>query len=393
MANHRTRTMYLAYEVDVGIYELVKLCQAKGLSTTACCEGDGGPEDEWDETKKAYVSFGSHLGGVIFFALAGPMAWDRKSHKNRHAEHPAGSYRWTWDWQVIHFKLGTKVALPRRDRGRALRALRATGLTIHDLIATRNQAETAEAGSDPRTCMKCGGVISMHVRAHADYCSRRCQLDARRRSSPAPAPMHATPNMPRRWRRPRQPPPPETDMAGVLAACRERGLRPLSWSSVKGDDRWNRLVCIRFHAVLDACLFAVLAGPIMWENRMHRGRDRERPAGTERWNCEWQLDVGGAATVRFPHLDMWRAEERLRSARWTVDEFIKSYGAAATAEEAGADSRRCQVCGGIIPRKVRCNARFCSRRCQSRARSSVRTTSAVSEVVAERTKPEPSLRR
>jgi hypothetical protein len=148
-----------------------------GLRTAYSCQEDGE-----NGKKQAYIMFYSHLEAAVFLAYAGPMSWSFSEHMARHAEHPPGTDRWTWDWTLEH----QSVRFPPRDIPRATRALRAHRWTLAGLIrASSVSLPSPEGAQVPRTCRGCGGVMPSSLRRDAIYCSRRCQLRARQRGTSA----------------------------------------------------------------------------------------------------------------------------------------------------------------------------------------------------------------
>jgi hypothetical protein len=176
---HPTQTMHppLGVQIDKKMVQLVKACWKWGLRTAYSCQGNG--EQGAD---RAYISFESVLEAVVFLAFAGPMSWSFTEHCTRHAEHPPGTERWTWDWTLEH----NVVRFPSRDIPRATRALRACRWTLAGLIGASSVSAPSSKGAQvPRTCRGCGGVMPSGLRRDAIYCSRRCQLRARQRGTSA----------------------------------------------------------------------------------------------------------------------------------------------------------------------------------------------------------------
>jgi ribosomal protein S27AE len=183
-------------EIDERMAPLIRRLWQLGYVTTYCCQGD---MDEDSAAHEAYIVFRSRIEAALFVALAGPMAWDRKTHGLRDRERPSGRDRWTWDWRLER----DTVRFPSRDIGRALAALRLSA-SLAALIGAVSDAPvpllcalavcprcayeqipatTAPPEAHrraPRICPTCGGVV-MARRKDARYCSRRCQLAARHR--------------------------------------------------------------------------------------------------------------------------------------------------------------------------------------------------------------------
>jgi hypothetical protein len=138
-----------------------------------------------------------------------------------------------------------------------------------------------------------------------------------------------------------------------------------------GDDAMNQAY-ISFGSGVEACLFASLAGPLAWNDKTHRQRNREQASGTEHWSGAWHLEYG-YATVRFPARDIHRAAAQLDKLRWRVGDLLRVL----SMERLGSPStmsgprqsapRTCPTCGGILLSR-RKDARYCSRRCQLAAR-------------------------
>jgi hypothetical protein len=158
-------------EIDVRMVGLILECWRLGLATRFCCQGD--PHLE------AYITFGAPWQALLFAAAAGPMAWDTRTHRRRERENPPGE-PWRWSWWRWTLE-GATVRFPTRDIPRAEKQLRCYGA----LLPARIGADTAPTDprlSAPRTCPTCGGIV-LARRRDARFCSRRCQLAARRRRS------------------------------------------------------------------------------------------------------------------------------------------------------------------------------------------------------------------
>jgi len=186
----------LMVEIDAGIAGLVQQCWRVGLDTRFSCQGDDRPiiDDDYINASRrwepghavagqAYIAFGSLLDAALFIGAAGPTAWTPRDHRQRHAERPPGTERWTWDWTLDALALDT-VRFPARDIPRAERALARVRWTVTALIAGRGQADSQRV-VQYRACRSCGTLISPRLRRDAIYCSRHCQLRARQqRPSP-----------------------------------------------------------------------------------------------------------------------------------------------------------------------------------------------------------------
>ena len=124
---HPTQTMHPPHgvQIDQEMAPLIKVCWKMGLRTAYSCQEDGE-----NGKKQAYIMFYSHLEAAVFLAYAGPMSWSFSEHMARHAEHPPGTDRWTWDWTLEH----QSVRFPPRDIPRATRALRAHRWTLAGLV-------------------------------------------------------------------------------------------------------------------------------------------------------------------------------------------------------------------------------------------------------------------
>jgi hypothetical protein len=192
-------------DIDVRLALLMKRLWCAGYATRYCCQGDiaGEHESELGE-RGAYITFATAAEAALFAALAGPFAWDQRSHRQRHQERPAGSERWTWDWLLE----GDTVRFPSRDIDRVTAAARRLP-RLEELIGALCETPIphrpappacphcglelfgaeilqleAHQGA-PRTCLRCGGVI-VRRRKEALYCSRKCQLAARDRRGNKP---------------------------------------------------------------------------------------------------------------------------------------------------------------------------------------------------------------
>ena len=176
--------------IDARLVPLVARLWRLGYVPTHCCQGDG---DESGRAALAYISFRSLVEAALFVAQAGPVAWDPKTHRQRHAENPQGTERWTWDWHVE----GAVVRFPTRDIGRATAAINRRGARLEALVGAvsaspipRLPAPPAcpQCGMElmgafceltvahrpaPLTCPTCGGVV-LSRRKDARYCSRKC---------------------------------------------------------------------------------------------------------------------------------------------------------------------------------------------------------------------------
>jgi hypothetical protein len=120
-----------------------------------------------------------------------------------------------------------------------------------------------------------------------------------------------------------------------------------------------------FNSPLFATWFAAAAGPMAWDDKQHRQRDRETPGHREPWRWSWWQWRLWGDTVYFPTRDIDRAEATLRRLGSTGLERI---GAATGESEAHLSAPRlCPVCGrGVVGRRA--DARYCSRRCQLASR-------------------------
>lgn len=190
-------------DIDQGIAPLIDHLWRLGFRTRYCCQGDADqdgyhvPGGEYGT--RAYITFGSMCEAALFVALAGPSSWDDRTHRQRHAEDPKGTERWTWDWRLE----GDVVRFPARDITRATRQLAQARWRLDRfgaLLATRHplpgapdrhdpdpmervgapQQESDALPAAPQTCPTCGTVV-LSRRSDARYCSRRCQLRARDR--------------------------------------------------------------------------------------------------------------------------------------------------------------------------------------------------------------------
>jgi hypothetical protein len=188
---HATDTLHPPYivpaEIDRKIRPLIEACWAAGLRTLGCCEGTPG----WTGPRAtcgdglAWIRFCSDLEVMLFLALAGPTRWTTRA-RNRHDEG-----RWGVD--------GRSVSFPHEDINLAAYTLRASGWTVDDLIAMYRGARqdgrweftpgTAPGAEEPqrdtvlvRRCRQCSSAIPPGRRHDAVYCSRRCQLRARKRA-------------------------------------------------------------------------------------------------------------------------------------------------------------------------------------------------------------------
>jgi hypothetical protein len=172
-------------EIDVAITPLIEELWRLGFTTRYCCQGDDTAAAPgragWQHL--AYITFGSLVEAHLFAALAGPFAWDRRTHRRRHSERPDRTDRWTWDWTVE----ANTVRFPARDIPRATAALSKYRWRLRDVLAPLAAAgavpATAEGRPPPKTCPACGGVV-LSRRKDARYCSRRCQLAGRDRRRP-----------------------------------------------------------------------------------------------------------------------------------------------------------------------------------------------------------------
>jgi hypothetical protein len=186
-------------DIDTQMVPLIKRLWQLGYTTLYCCQGNPEAED-WSGTAQAYIKFGSLIEATLFAALAGPLAWDDKTHRKRHDERPTGTERWRWDWRLE----GDTVRFPARDVGRATASFQKRGHPLVALVRAlgasaeslrSEQVECPECrmtrigafpkSADPhrpapRTCPTCQNVI-LSQRKDARYCSRRCQLAARDR--------------------------------------------------------------------------------------------------------------------------------------------------------------------------------------------------------------------
>jgi ribosomal protein S27AE len=193
--------------IDKAMAPLITALWRLGYTTQYCCQGDaadssGTPEN--DATRQAYIMLSTRAEAALFAALAGPLAWDKKAHRQRHAERPDGSDRWTWDWHID----GNTVRFPGRDLGRVtvavqrmpklialIGALSGTQEVLRPALPECPECGFALLGAlpaatkayhpAPRTCPTCGGVV-LARRKDARYCSRRCQLAARQRGQGRP---------------------------------------------------------------------------------------------------------------------------------------------------------------------------------------------------------------
>jgi hypothetical protein len=193
-------------DIDQSIAHLIEHLWRLGFVTRYCCEGDGDDDgrDDGNTMRSAYIAFGSWADAALFASWAGPLSWDRKTHRQRHAENPHGTERWTWDWKID----GPVVRFPTRDIPRVIIQLSQARWRLDRvgaLLARRSPPPNApaELASDPvvrigalesqsdahqsapKLCPLCESPV-LSRRRDARYCSRRCQLRARDRSRRAP---------------------------------------------------------------------------------------------------------------------------------------------------------------------------------------------------------------
>jgi hypothetical protein len=189
-------------DIDERIAPLIQRLWRLGYVTHYCCQGDA----RQDHVDQAYITFRSVLEACLFVAQAGPLAWDHRTHRQREAELPGSSQRWTWDWRLE----GDIVRFPARDIARATATLIRTGKPLVALIGAVSEAPVPllpappqcercgwepmpcpSGAAEPRLsaprprCPTCGGLI-LARRRDARYCSRRCQLAARDRQCKEP---------------------------------------------------------------------------------------------------------------------------------------------------------------------------------------------------------------
>jgi len=181
--NHQTVDMLPprgTIEIDVEIAPLIAECWRLGLMTRYCCQGQkidrpqaSGDRAAWSAyySGRAYIAFKSPLATMVFLALASP--------RTMYGDFDARD--WVCEGAIIRF--------PRRDISRAIDNLQKQRRTLTDLIGW------AQIGSDnldnypilsaPRRCGSCGAPIPDRLRQDARYCSRQCQLRARKRGAGA----------------------------------------------------------------------------------------------------------------------------------------------------------------------------------------------------------------
>ncbi len=87
-------------------------------------------------------------------------------------------------------------------------------------------------------------------------------------------------------------------------------------SSDRGQEGVAPHAYIGFRSWLEACLFAAIAGPLRWSNRIHRERNAERPELADRWAWDWRLEGN---IVRFPSRNITRATGSPRSFSFPLD--------------------------------------------------------------------------
>jgi hypothetical protein len=187
---HATDTLYPPYivpaEIDRRMRPLIEACWQAGLRTVTCCEGEPsashGPRAGID---LACITFCSDLEAMIFLTLAGPTRWTTRARNHRNEA------RWGVE--------GRTVTFPHEDIRLAAYTLQASGWTVDDLITMYSASRqpfgreftpsTAPHREDPggtvhrlRRCRQCTGAIPPGRRHDAVYCSRRCQLRARKRA-------------------------------------------------------------------------------------------------------------------------------------------------------------------------------------------------------------------
>jgi hypothetical protein len=177
MQKHPTVPMHPPWDVqiDVKLRPLMRLLWKRGFRTCFSCEGDAdGPRD-------AYIRFETFIDAVLFYALAGPLAWSAR---------PPDDWRRKWiapDAKRHWVLAGHDVRFPQREIPLAEQALRSgVRWTVDDIIAHRVEVthglRPPPEMAPPRICKRCGGLIPPRTRRDAVYCSTRCRKGARRRS-------------------------------------------------------------------------------------------------------------------------------------------------------------------------------------------------------------------
>lgn len=187
MQYHETRSMRLpvrmrpsTVDIDKRIAPLVHELWRLGFATKYCCEGDDPVamvhkvnQGRGRTPDLAYIMFGDWVEASLFASLAGPPAWDKKTHFQREREQNSRP----WDWHVEAYS----VRFPTRDIERATDALKRYAWRLGALLGSRTH-DGEPLRSAPRiVCPTCGRVV-MSRRKDARYCSRRCQLAARNRA-------------------------------------------------------------------------------------------------------------------------------------------------------------------------------------------------------------------
>jgi hypothetical protein len=157
-------------EIDAGIAGLIRECWRLGLQTRYCCQGDA--------DREAYIMFTAAWQAILFAGAAGPVAWAERTYRHRDKETPPRE-PWRWSWWRWSLQ-GDTVRFPARDIPRAEKQLRCYGALIPARIGAAIKPSDS-LQSAPRLCPTCNGIVLARQR-DAQYCSRRCQLAARRRA-------------------------------------------------------------------------------------------------------------------------------------------------------------------------------------------------------------------
>lgn len=186
-------------QIDRKIRPLIETLWKLGYRTTYCCEGrEPNPHGGKGQIagQQAYISFPSSIEATLFVALAGPASW---TEQQRHDERKASeriSKAWARDspdaeksaeWYRVHvhsywaIEGSVIVRFPASDIGRAVAALRRTRYHVVDLIGTHKIEQDANRLA-PKRCHVCNSLV-ISRRKDAIYCSIRCRLRARDRSS------------------------------------------------------------------------------------------------------------------------------------------------------------------------------------------------------------------